>query len=156
MLQPGLSNFVVTHLYAMLNPDVNLERVTLSIWPPRLFLRWEKLNDLSNRLQGVKTMRWWFCLHILGISCDTRDWPAPSNGQISSPCSGNSKVHSGSHCTVACNNGFKIDGPSSSVCGSDGEWDPRTSANCKGKKNVLGQIGLDSRQQKEHKCNTRY
>ena len=116
----------------------DLEHSTLAIWPPRLFLRWEKLNDLSNRLQGVKTMGGWFCLHLLGISCDTTDWPPPSNGQISSPCSGNSQVHSGSYCTVTCDNGFEIDGPSTSVCGNDGEWDPRTSPNCRGKMTVLG------------------
>lgn len=40
-------------------------------------------------------------------------------------------MHSGTHCTVTCDNGYKIDGPSSSVCGSDGEWDPRTSPNCR-------------------------
>lgn len=95
----------------------------------------------------------WFCLHLLGISCDTTDWPPPSNGQISSPCSGNSQVHSGSYCTVTCDNGFEIDGPSTSVCGNDGEWDPKTSANCRGKRTVLGQFGLDSRRKKEQNYN---
>lgn len=87
---------------------------------------------------------------FLGISCDTSDWPPPSNGQISSPCSGNSQVHSGTHCTVTCDNGYKIDGPSSSVCGSDGEWDPRTSPHCRGNRTVLGKFGLVSGQKKEH------
>ncbi|XP_067018332.1 uncharacterized protein [Acropora muricata] len=65
------------------------------------------------------------------ISCDTGDWPPPSNGQISLPCSDNSQVHSGTHCTVTCDNGYKIDGHSSSVCGNDGEWNPRISPNCR-------------------------
>ncbi|XP_078343207.1 uncharacterized protein LOC144628957 isoform X2 [Oculina patagonica] len=68
------------------------------------------------------------------ITCDTSDWPSPSNGQISSPCSSHSQVDSGTSCSVTCNNGFKIDGPSSSTCGSDGEWNPRTTANCRVRK----------------------
>ena len=79
---------------------------------------------------------------FLGISCDTSDWPPPSNGQISSPCSSNSQVHSGTLCTVTCNDGFVIDGPSSSVCGSDGEWNPRTTANCRGKRNEFWAVWL--------------
>ena len=98
-----------------------------------------KRNDRFKEFQGCKNKEF---MHgsvytFVGISCDTSDWPPPSNGQISSPCSSNSQVHSGTLCTVTCNNGFKIDGPSSSVCSSDGEWDPRTAANCRGKRTVL-------------------
>ncbi|KAJ7360017.1 hypothetical protein OS493_019105 [Desmophyllum pertusum] len=66
-----------------------------------------------------------------GITCNTNAWPSPSNGQISSHCSRLSQVDSGTSCVVTCNNGYEIDGPSSSVCGSDGDWDPRTTANCR-------------------------
>ncbi|KAJ7360022.1 hypothetical protein OS493_019110 [Desmophyllum pertusum] len=65
------------------------------------------------------------------ITCNTNAWPSPSNGQISSHCSRLSQVDSGTSCVVTCNNGFEIDGPSSSVCGSDGDWNPRTTANCR-------------------------
>lgn len=73
---------------------------------------------------------------FIGVTCDTSDWRPPSNGQISSPCNSNSQVQSGTYCAVTCNHGFKINGASRSVCGSNGEWTPRTTANCQGRKEV--------------------
>ncbi|XP_067049064.1 sushi-repeat-containing protein SRPX-like [Acropora muricata] len=55
-------------------------------------------------------------------------WPAPSNGYSS--CSGVSQVNSGTNCLVTCNRGYTINGPSSSRCGNDGIWTPRSIPNC--------------------------
>ena len=45
-------------------------------------------------------------------------------------------MDSGTSCVVTCNYGYELSGHSSSVCGSDGGWDPRTTANCRGKKKI--------------------
>ena len=41
---------------------------------------------------------------------------------------------------VTCNHGFKINGPSSSYCGSDGRWNPRTTPNCQGR--IISELKL--------------
>ena len=41
---------------------------------------------------------------------------------------------------VTCNHGFKINGPSSSYCGNDGRWNPRTTPNCQGK--IISELQL--------------
>lgn len=43
---------------------------------------------------------------------------------------------SGTRCEVTCDDGYELSGYSNSVCGIDGEWDPRTTANCKGKRQI--------------------
>lgn len=69
-----------------------------------------------------------------GITCPTSSWPAPSNGQLSNLCRGQSRVESGTTCFATCNHGYQLNGPSSSGCGNDGNWSPRLSPNCEGKK----------------------
>ncbi|XP_015752648.1 PREDICTED: hemicentin-1-like [Acropora digitifera] len=64
-------------------------------------------------------------------TCDTSDWPPPSNGQMSIPCRGKSKVSYGTQCLVTCNHGFEIVGNRSSVCDISGSWNPKTTANCR-------------------------
>ncbi|PFX23098.1 sushi, von Willebrand factor type A, EGF and pentraxin domain-containing protein 1-like isoform X2 [Stylophora pistillata] len=76
----------------------------------------------------ISTGNWKKCDRI---TCDISEWPTPSNGQISAPCAGLSQVVSGTSCEVTCDDGYELSGSSSSVCGIDGEWDPRTTANCK-------------------------
>ncbi|XP_022794666.1 sushi repeat-containing protein SRPX-like [Stylophora pistillata] len=66
-----------------------------------------------------------------GITCDISEWPTPSYGQISAHCAGLSQVASGTRCEVTCDDGYELSGSSSSICGMDGEWDPKTTANCK-------------------------
>ncbi|XP_022807492.1 sushi, von Willebrand factor type A, EGF and pentraxin domain-containing protein 1-like isoform X2 [Stylophora pistillata] len=84
--------------------------------------------------------RWMFTLSLLliykqrtgicnGITCDTSEWPAPNNGQTS--CAGQPQVDPGTLCEITCDEGYEVIGKSSSTCGSEGEWDPRTTASCK-------------------------
>ena len=76
------------------------------------------------------------CPFLVGVTCPTSSWPAPSNGQLSNLCRGQSQVQSGTTCSVTCNNGYQLNGPSSSRCGDDGNWSPRSSLNCQGKKKI--------------------
>lgn len=69
-----------------------------------------------------------------GITCDTSDWPAPSNGQMSIPCRGKSQVSYETPCVVTCDHGFEIVGNSSSVCDINGSWNPKATANCRGQR----------------------
>lgn len=67
------------------------------------------------------------------ITCDTSDWPSPSNGQMSTPCRGKSQVSYGTLCVVTCNHGFEVVGNASSLCDVNGSWNPSATANCRGK-----------------------
>ena len=72
-----------------------------------------------------------------GITCPTSSWPAPSNGQLSYLCRLQSRVESGTTCFATCNHGYQLNGRSSSRCGDDGNWSPRLSPNCEGKKKKI-------------------
>ena len=76
------------------------------------------------------------CPFLVGVTCPTSSWPAPSNGELSNHCRAQSQVQSGTTCSVTCNNGYQLNGPSSSRCGDDGNWSPRSSPNCQGKKKI--------------------
>ena len=69
---------------------------------------------------------------IEGRTCDTSDWPPPSNGQMSTLCRGKSQVSYGTQCLVTCNHGFEIVGNQGSVCDISGSWNPNSTANCRG------------------------
>ena len=73
---------------------------------------------------------------IAVITCDTSDWPPPSNGQMATPCRGKSQVSYGTHCLVTCNHGFEIVGNQSSLCDINGSWNPKTTANCRGQGSI--------------------
>lgn len=72
---------------------------------------------------------------VLEIKCPKL--PQISNGQIEPKSCTTGKQPYGQNCTIICNEGFKIDGPSVKMCtGNHGLWDSKLDDTvCKGKIN---------------------
>lgn len=107
-------------------------------WFLTFFVKKEKLPlYLVTAIQATSRLSPQFILLLknkIGITCDTNKWLAPSNGQISWNCR-SATVTSGASCSVTCNNGYELVGSRYSVCGVDGEWNPKTTAICRGEIN---------------------
>ena len=90
----------------------------------------EKSTSQQQHSETIMKKKILYKIISLEIHCATSDWTTPNNGV--KDCKDGKKVKVNTLCRVECNFGYQLQGTSTAVCTTQGNWNPRSPPKCIG------------------------